>query len=116
MINRCVPPPIQTGHGLPSMCLFVYLRYSRCFPLFKCFIVNDSNHFYGLLKFSVDLSVLPMLKLGSDIYFLAPRETENNAYAKFWSDQQTVLWYVMVFSRVVNSELRSSGQSHSIYL
>ena len=22
---------------------------------------------------------------------MAPRETENNAYAKFWSDQQTVL-------------------------
>ena len=33
---------------------------------------------------------------------MAPRETENNAYAKFWSDQQTVLWYVMVFSGVVN--------------
>lgn len=24
------------------------------------------------------------------------------AYAKFWSDQQRVLWYVMVFSVVVN--------------
>jgi len=23
---------------------------------------------------------------------MTPRETENNAYAKFWSDQQTVLW------------------------
>ena len=33
---------------------------------------------------------------------MAPRETENNAYAKFWSDQQRVLWYVMVFSVVVN--------------
>ena len=33
---------------------------------------------------------------------MAPRETENNAYAKFWSDQRRVLWYVMVFSRVVN--------------
>ena len=29
----------------------------------------------------------------------APRvETENNAYVKFWSDQQRVLWYVMAFS------------------
>ena len=27
---------------------------------------------------------------------MAPRETENNAYAKFWDDR--VLWYVMVFS------------------
>ena len=32
----------------------------------------------------------------------ATRETDNNAYAKFWSDQQRVLWYVMVFSGVVN--------------
>ena len=33
---------------------------------------------------------------------MAPRETEINAYAKFWSDQQRVLWYVMVFSVLVN--------------
>ena len=33
---------------------------------------------------------------------MAPRETENNAYAKVWSDQQRVLWYVMIFSVVVN--------------
>ena len=28
---------------------------------------------------------------------MAPRETENNAYAKFWRDKQRALWYVMVF-------------------
>ena len=28
---------------------------------------------------------------------MAPRETENNAYAKFWGDKQRELWYVMVF-------------------
>ena len=33
---------------------------------------------------------------------MAPRETENNAYAKFWGDKQRVLWYVVVFSGVVN--------------
>ena len=34
-----------------------------------------------------------------------PQEkVKNNAYAKFWgNDQQTVLWYVMFFSGVVNS-------------
>ena len=32
-----------------------------------------------------------------------PRETEYNAYAKFWGDKQGVLWYVMVFSGVVNT-------------
>ena len=29
---------------------------------------------------------------------MAPRETENNAYAKFWNDQQRVFWYVISWS------------------
>ena len=33
---------------------------------------------------------------------MAPRETEDNAYAKFRGDKQRALWYVMVFSGVVN--------------
>ena len=33
---------------------------------------------------------------------MAPRKTENNAYAKFGGDKQRALWYVMVFSGVVN--------------
>ena len=33
---------------------------------------------------------------------MAPRETENNAYAKFWGHKQRALWYVMVFSGVAN--------------
>ena len=33
---------------------------------------------------------------------MAPRETESNAYAKFWGDKHRALWYVMVFSVVVN--------------
>ena len=33
---------------------------------------------------------------------MAARETENNAYAKFLGDKQRALWYVMVFSGVVN--------------
>ena len=33
---------------------------------------------------------------------MAPRETEDNAYAKFWSDKERALWYVMLFSGVVN--------------
>ena len=28
---------------------------------------------------------------------MAPRETEDNAYAKFWGGKQRALWYVMVF-------------------
>ena len=33
---------------------------------------------------------------------MAPGETEDNAYAKLWGDKQRALWYVMVFSGVVN--------------
>ena len=33
---------------------------------------------------------------------MASRETENNAYAKFWADKQRALWYVMVFTGAVN--------------
>ena len=29
---------------------------------------------------------------------MAPRETENNAYTKFWGDKKRALWYVMVFA------------------
>ena len=38
---------------------------------------------------------------------MGPRETEDNAYAKFWGDKQRTLWYVMVFSGVVNCRLLS---------
>ena len=33
---------------------------------------------------------------------MAPRETKKKAYAKFLGDKQRVLWYLMVFSGVVN--------------
>ena len=33
---------------------------------------------------------------------MALREAENNAYVKFWGDKQRALWYVTVFSGVVN--------------
>ena len=36
---------------------------------------------------------------------MAPRETGNNAYSNFWGDKQRALWYVVVFSGVVNCEL-----------
>ena len=36
--------------------------------------------------------------------FKPPRETEENAHAKFWDDKQRASWYVMVFSEVVNCE------------
>ena len=37
---------------------------------------------------------------------MAPRETENNAYGKFWGGKQRLLWYVMIFSGVVNCKSR----------
>ena len=36
---------------------------------------------------------------------MAQRETENNASAKFWGDKERALWFVMVFSGVVNSKV-----------
>ena len=47
---------------------------------------------------------------------MAPRETEDNAYAKFWGDKQRAFCYVMVFSVVVNRSClqRRQGQSKQI--
>ena len=43
---------------------------------------------------------------------MAPRETENNAYAKFWGDKQRTLWYVMVFlEESINWELKQNARS-----
>ena len=33
---------------------------------------------------------------------MSSRETVHNGHAKFWGDKQRALWYVMVFSVVVN--------------
>ena len=38
---------------------------------------------------------------------MAARETENNAYAKFLGDKRRALWYVMVFSGVVNWQMHA---------
>ena len=40
---------------------------------------------------------------------MASRETENNAYAKFWAGKQRALWYVMVFSGVANYNASRDG-------
>ena len=47
---------------------------------------------------------------------MAPRETENNAYAKFWGDKQRTLWYVMVFLEwsIVSGGLRLASHSHEM--
>ena len=37
---------------------------------------------------------------------MAPREIEDNAYTKFWGDKQRVLWYVIIFSGMVNYGMR----------
>ena len=42
---------------------------------------------------------------------VAPRETENNAYAKFRGDKQRALRYVMVFSGAVNNVNIALGAS-----
>ena len=45
---------------------------------------------------------------------MAPRETENNAYAKCWGTKQRALWYVLVFqSGVVNLRWLNDLAEHS---
>ena len=39
---------------------------------------------------------------------MAPRETENNAFAKFWADKQRAFWCFMLLSVVVNYWTRLS--------
>ena len=39
---------------------------------------------------------------------MAPRESENKFYAKFWGDKQRSLWCVMVFCGVFNRPFPSS--------
>ena len=39
---------------------------------------------------------------------MAPRMTENNAYAKFWADKERALWHVMVISVVVYSRTKKT--------
>ena len=41
---------------------------------------------------------------------MAPRETENNVYAKFGGDKQRALWYVMVFNWSGESLNQSAGE------
>ena len=43
------------------------------------------------------------------------RETENIAYVKFWFDKQRALWYVMVFSGVVNSLMNATNVFQLFY-
>ena len=33
---------------------------------------------------------------------MAPRETENNAYEKFWGDKERALWHVIIFKAHYN--------------
>ena len=49
---------------------------------------------------------------------MTPRETENNAYAKFWGDKQRTLWYVMVFLEwsIVRPYFHSNAFSLSIFV
>ena len=40
---------------------------------------------------------------------MAPKETENIANAKFWGNKKRALWYVMVFSVVVDRAFSHDG-------
>ena len=74
--------------------------------------------FHGFPWISEDFHGIPWRYFTRDCFqFLlgveiAPRETENNPYAKFGGDKQRALWYVMVFSGVVDAKCT---HDHSIF-
>ena len=47
---------------------------------------------------------------------MAPRETENNAYAKVWGDKERALWYVMIFSGVIKNNYEKTTGHMTIWL
>ena len=83
-------------HGLPKMYLFVYFRVFEMHAfLFSSSSPSTIANILRSAKVSVDLSVLPMLKLGSDTFaknnfvsekklFLALYELHDNM--KAWTD------------------------------
>ena len=66
--------------------------------------MNDIGPFICVLSLAAHCS---KIALRITLEKTAPRETENNDYAKFGGDKQKALWYVMVFSGVVNCILCS---------
>ena len=46
---------------------------------------------------------------------ITQRGTENKACAKFWRDKQRALWYVMIFSGVVNSLMNATNVFQLFY-
>ena len=45
---------------------------------------------------------------------MAPRETENNAYANFWGDKQRALWYLLEWSTVAVTPVQKAD-NHEQY-
>ena len=77
-------------------------------PKFLRWMDYQIDHFRNTITYHNALCLLPQnFAYAICLQFLlevkmAPRETENNAYAKFWGDKQRALWYVVVFSGMVN--------------
>ena len=89
--------------------IMIVITYSYC----KCFVLNKIRlRDYrpkqlttpgNTITYDNALCFLPQILHKHCLQFLlevkmAPRETENNAYAKFWGDKERALWYAMVFS------------------
>ena len=68
-----------------------------------CFSAENDQYrkYHNIPRYSLLVTPKFCISIVFSLFWL-PRETEDNTYAKFWSDQQRVLWYVMVFSGVVN--------------
>ena len=82
-------------------CIFVMLDSQRLrldmfrlFPSSKPQLTTPENTITYHNTVFVGLCIGHCLQILSGVK-MAPRETEDNAYAKLWSDQQTVLWYYL---------------------
>ena len=82
--------------------LYSHLRQSVSFSYYEQdFNLHVNNKIWGTWRYTCICIAALKLQFLLGVR-MDRRETENNAYAKFWGDKQSALWYVMVFSELVN--------------
>ena len=81
-------------------------RNDRFCPICNSGIIDHSRKYHNILLIMLFVCHPKILQKHCLQFFsevkMAPRETENNPYAKFWGDKESALWFVMVFSGVIN--------------
>ena len=91
--NTCLNRPLQHAFRIHSSNLF------KIAPKRGIVIIDHSRNtiaYHNALCLSPKILHKHFLQFVLGVK-MAPRETENNAYAKFWGLKQRALWYGMVF-------------------